>query len=127
MMLFIIQFIYLLFLWWYQGIGKRVSLNEENDLVTKLDNVTREHDSFDEELQQVIKRFLMEDDGKGFVMVNLMKIGERNNELQKNKENYSTPFLRRLLFHAGLPVLYSKVLANYIEHWGLANAVRVGT
>jgi len=119
MTLFITLLTYLLFLWWYQGVGKRVSLSEVDGLMSKLESITREHHGFNEELLQAVKKFLTEDDGKDFVMINLMKFSEPNSESQKTMNRYSIPFLRRLLFRAGHPVFYSKVLANDIERWGL--------
>ncbi len=111
--------IYMLFLFWYQGVGKKISPDEVDGIMEKIEQQFREQDSVDDDLLSSVRKFISEDDGKDFVMINLVELNEPKKESEKILKSYVMPFLRELFLRAGHPVFYSKALTSAVEYWGL--------
>lgn len=116
----LLMFVYAIFIFWYRGFGKRILPEEVDGIINKLRDQNRDNDNFDEGIIAVIRYFLQGDDGKSFVMINLIELNEPKKESEKLLNGYSAPFLRRLLLKGGHPVFFSQASAKSVEYWGLA-------
>ena len=74
----------------------------------------------------VLRRFLEEDDGREFFMVNLVKLqpgpvlGPGDSEprpAQEVLEGYSSHFMPALLRRAGHPAFFGRAAGGYVEEW----------
>ena len=148
MIWFILIVFYLAFLVWYLGIDvrtlkpKRIQPDEADALMQRLrdqaeeaaakaqpsntptgDEQTSNEQTTgpNEQLLNVIESLIRDDDGKGFLMVNLLALNTPKRDAIRTLDLYGKPFMRELLKRAGHPVLFSKVLARAVEYWGLPN------
>ena len=92
----------------YLAIGDQTSMDEVNDMA-------------------LIRRFLEEDDGKEFVMLNLVKLHPKpvphpkTGELTRAPQllrGYIGDFMPTLLRHGGLPLLQARKVGPYVDAWG---------
>jgi len=76
----------------------------------------------------VMRRFLMEDDGRAFFMLNLVRIapGEvadpRNGAMRPAgavMRDYGKQFLRSLLARGGYPAIAARKVGGYLDGWGV--------
>lgn len=74
----------------------------------------------------VLRAFLEADDGKGFVMLNLVKVEDRmvadphSGELRPGAEmmrRYSDPFVRALIGRGGHPGMIGRKVGPYVDAW----------
>ena len=74
-----------------------------------------------------IRRFLEEDDGKEFVMLNLVRLHPKSvphphtGELTRPRDllrGYIGDFMPTLLRHGGLPLLQARKVGPYVDAWG---------
>jgi hypothetical protein len=120
--------LYALFRLWYDGFPSPLTPTEVDGYVA---NMTER--GFPPERIALLRKFLSEDTGDDFVMVNLiefraapesvgdMKPGESGREVLDRYMAYMTP---ALLARASHPILGGGTAANAIESWGLAGAER---
>jgi hypothetical protein len=76
----------------------------------------------------IIRKFLEDDDGREFIMLNLVKVtpgdvahpdtGEMISG-RKMLSLYSDPFVRRLFLHGGHPALVARKIAGYVDSWNV--------
>ncbi|MBY6211704.1 hypothetical protein KUV95_09055 [Microbulbifer agarilyticus] len=118
---------YGLFHCWYVGFGKRVAPELRERL-----KLAMEKTDIPEFQRSNILQFLERDDGKDFVMVNLLELKQPRAESRKKLTAYSKIFLGSLLRRAGHPVAMATAASGKIESvnvaperdWGVAFLVR---
>lgn len=120
--------LYALFRLWYDGFPSPLTPAEVEGYVA---NMTER--GYPPDRIALLRKFLSEDTGRDFVMVNLieftaapdpvgdMKPGESGREVLERYMAYMTP---ALLARASHPILGGNTAANAIETWGLAGAER---
>ena len=118
---------YALFYCWYVGFRSRVTPAEVEETMAILDAGL-----VDETRKSHLRHFLANDDGKDFVMVNLLELAKPRKESSKNLNAYQKIFLGQLLRKAGHPILIARAASGNIENvacqefdnWTAAGMVR---
>ena len=118
---------YALFYCWYIGFRSRVTPAEIERTMATLDAGL-----VDETRKSHLRHFLANDDGKDFVMVNLLELAKPRKESSKNLNAYQKIFLGQLLRKAGHPILIARAASGNIENvacqefdnWTAAGMVR---
>ena len=118
---------YALFYFWYIGFRSRVTPAEIERTMAILDAGL-----VDETRKSHLRHFLANDDGKDFVMVNLLELAKPRKESSKNLNAYQKIFLGQLLRKAGHPILIARAASGNIENvacqefdnWTAAGMVR---
>jgi hypothetical protein len=118
---------YALFYCWYIGFRSRVTPAEIERTMAILDAGL-----VDETRKSHLRHFLANDDGKDFVMVNLLELAKPRKESSKNLNAYQKIFLGQLLRKAGHPILIARAASGNIENvacqefdnWTAAGMVR---
>jgi hypothetical protein len=107
--------VYFGFLLWYLPCGRRLSADERAALLARIR--AGEHDV---EQAATIERFLAEDRGGSFVMVNLLALAEPRAEARRALRAYERRFIGRLLRLAGHPLFIGRgASVRNIEQWGI--------
>lgn len=119
---------YALFWFWYVGFQKKVTPQEVEATMRLFDGsgdwTTRQ--------QEHLRKFLLEDDGKDFVMVNLLHLKSPRKESREKLAKYQKIFLGSLLRKAGHPVMVATAASGNVENvacdhtdgWGAAGMIR---
>ena len=118
---------YALFYCWYIGFRSRVTPAEIERTMAILDAGL-----VDETRKSHLRHFLANDDGKDFVMVNLLELAKPRKESSKNLNAYQKIFLGQLLRAAGHPILIARAASGNVENvacqefdnWTAAGMVR---
>ena len=118
---------YALFYFWYIGFRSRVTPAEIERTMAILDAGL-----VDETRKSHLRHFLANDDGKDFVMVNLLELAKPRKESSKNLNAYQKIFLGQLLRKAGHPILIARAASGNIENvacqefdnWTVAGMIR---
>ncbi|MDA9095891.1 hypothetical protein N9J88_05810 [Porticoccaceae bacterium] len=118
---------YALFYCWYVGFRSRVTPAEVEETMAIFDA-----SSIDETRKSYIRHFLSNDDGKDFVMVNLLELAKPRKESSKKLQAYQKIFLGQLLRKAGHPILIARAASGNIENvacqefdnWTVAGMIR---
>ena len=118
---------YALFYCWYIGFRSRVTPAEIERTMAILDAGL-----VDETRKSHLRHFLANDDGKDFVMVNLLELAKPRKESIKNLNAYQKIFLGQLLRKAGHPILIARAASGNVENvacqefdnWTAAGMVR---
>lgn len=116
--------IYLAFRLWYDGRGKPLSDGEiENYLQLIKDGGEEDVDAQDIE---TVRKFMQEDDGREFVMVNLVEFNASPVIHPDTGEGlkapallteYTRPFMGRIFRRAGHPVIAGQGVGGYLDAW----------
>lgn len=104
--------IYALFWCWYVGFKKKVTPEEAETTM----GLFQENGSWTEKQKQNMHHFLLNDDGKDFVMVNLLHLKEPFDESNQKLAAYQKVFLGSLLLRAGHPVMIARAASGNIEN-----------
>lgn len=119
--------LYLIFFLWYVGLGRKIKPQE---IDTAIEFIKANADP-SEELLQTLRHFSENDDGKDFVMVNLLELKQPIRESRKKLMAYQKTFLSKLLRRAGHPVFVATIASGKIENiacnddnWRAAGMVR---
>ena len=102
---------YSLFYCWYVGFRSKVTPAEVEETMAFFDA-----SSIDETRKSHIRHFLSNDDGKDFVMVNLLELAKPRKESNKKLQAYQKVFLGQLLRKAGHPVLIASAASGNVEN-----------
>jgi hypothetical protein len=114
--------LYLAFRFWYDGPRKPLTA-EEVQKYTQLLEQRADVDAMD---QAVMRKFLEEDDGKNFIMVNLLqfhrspiKHPDTGRDVQADSvlQEYFRPFMGQVMRRAGHPVLSTRAVGGYLDAW----------
>ena len=103
---------YALFYCWYTGFRRKVTPDEADSLIARIDAEAPWNDSQRDSLRQ----FLAEDDGRDFVMVNLILLKHPARQSRQDLARYQKIFLGRLLRKAGHPVLVATAASGNVEN-----------
>jgi hypothetical protein len=106
---------YASFLLWYLPLWRRVSPQEVRQVVA-----AAEAEGLSPERLAELQRFLEEDRGESFVIVNLLQLREPKADARRAMEVYQTRFMGRLLRMGGFPLYAGRAaMARNIEQWGI--------
>ena len=106
---------YASFLLWYLPLWRRVSPQEVRQVVA-----AAEAEGLSPERLAELQRFLQEDRGESFVIVNLLQLREPKADARRAMEVYQTRFMGRLLRMGGFPLYAGRAaMARNIEQWGI--------
>ena len=119
---------YAAFWYWYVGFRKKITREEVEQTMRLFDDV----DSHSSQQIEHLRNFLANDDGKDFVMVNLLQLCKPVVDSKQKLDTYQKIFLGSLLRKAGHPVLIARAASGNIENidsdqadnWGAAGLVR---
>lgn len=109
---------YAIFWCWYVGFKGKISALEVEDTMRLIDS----HGFGTPQQLEHLRQFLANDDGKDFVMVNLLHLKTPRGESRKKLEAYQKIFLGALLRKAGHPVMMARAAAGNIENVGCDHA-----
>ena len=115
--------LYLLFRLWYDGLRRPLSKAEIDTFFAEV------HSKYGGSNDPaVLRQFLEADDGKEFVMLNLVKIEDGMvNDPDTGEQvpgrtmmrRYSDPFVRALLGRGGHPVMVGRKVGPYVDAWNV--------
>mgnify|MGYP001185994632 CR=1 FL=1 len=119
---------YACFWCWYVGFRKKITAEEVDEIMVFFNS----HDSMSEKRKMSLQKFFSNDDGKDFVMVNLLDLAQPRRESSKKLAAYQKVFLGALLRKAGHPVFVATAASGNIENvacehaddWSAAGMVR---
>jgi hypothetical protein len=103
---------YAVFWYWYVGFRPKITPQEVATTMRLFDG----HSVATPAQLEHIRHFLVSDDGKDFVMVNLLHIKEPVAESRKMLATYQKAFMGPLLRRAGHPILMARAAAGNIEN-----------
>lgn len=115
--------LYALFLAWYQNLRGRITAAEIERHLVRLEALGV---STPDE-RRVLRAFLEADDGREFLMLNLIRVSREpirnpaSGELEPARrvlERYTGPFLRALFRRAGHPAFLGFPLGGFVDTWG---------
>lgn len=119
--------LYVAFWLWYIGISRKITAQEIENAVELL----RTRSDYTSKQIDALRRFFEQDDGKDFVMVNLLELKEPIHESRKKLAAYQKVFLGNLLKRAGHPVFVARAASGNIEdiacetdNWTAAGMIR---
>jgi hypothetical protein len=120
--------LYALFYLWYVGFRRKVTPDEVEKTMSLFDDGA----DWTEQQRENLRKFLANDDGKDFVMVNLLLLNHPQQESRKKLNTYQKIFLGSLLRKAGHPVLIAMAASGNVENvacdqdegWGAAGMIR---
>ncbi len=114
---------YLAFRLWYDGLRKPLTAEE----VERYTRLFEQHAGAGDEVDlAVMRKFLEEDDGKEFIMMNLlqynpspMKHPDTGQDAQADSilQEYFRPFMGRVIRRAGHPVIAGRAVGGYLDAW----------
>ena len=120
--------VYALFWWWYVGFRAKVTPQE----VEQTMGLFKADGGWTEQQRDNLRNFLATDDGKDFVMVNLLRLNRPHKESREKLAKYQKVFLGALLRKAGHPVMVAMAASGNVENvacdqdegWGAAGMIR---
>ena len=120
--------IYAIFWLWYVGFRRKITPEEVQQTMA----LFKEGGTWAEQQRENLRHFLANDDGKDFVMVNLLLLQSPRSESRKKLDTYQKIFLGALLRKAGHPVMIASAASGNIENvacdqdegWGAAGMIR---
>ena len=115
---------YLAFRVWYDGLGRPLTPQEIEHFL----QIIREHadPGLDTRDIATLRRFMEEDDGREFIMANLIEFNDSPvTHPDTGKEmsapallaQYTKPFMGRILRQAGHPVIAGRGVGGYLDAW----------
>lgn len=104
--------IYALFWCWYVGFRRRITPAEAEATMALLDKAA----SMTPKQRDSLAHFLANDDGRDFVMVNLLELKKPVRESRKKLDSYQKVFLGGLLRKAGHPVMIATAASGNVEN-----------
>ena len=116
--------LYLAFRLWYDGLRKPLTADEIEQF-TKI-MAQRTNDGLDTQDMAIVRKFMEEDDGKEFLMMNLVEFNPspvthpdtgKSISAPRLLTEYFTPLMKMLLRRAGHPVLSARAVGGYLEAW----------
>ena len=111
--------IYVVFYLWYHGLPGRVSQAEIDAFSARID--ARDLTPEERERLEGVRRFFEEDNGRDFVMVNLLTFNEPRGESRRSLNSYQRAFLGALLKSGGHPLAVAWRAGGNVENWGIDN------
>jgi hypothetical protein len=120
--------VYAIFWCWYVGFKRKITPREVDEIMQLFEL----HQFGTQSQREHLRHFLANDDGKDFVMVNLLHLKAPRAESRKKLDTYQKIFLGALLRRAGHPVMLAmaasgnveNVACEHADNWGLAGMIR---
>ncbi|MDH5173431.1 MAG: hypothetical protein OEW92_13510 [Gammaproteobacteria bacterium] len=120
--------VYLLFYCWYVGFRRKITPAEVETIMA----LFVDGGNSTEQQRNNLRNFLANDDGRDFVMVNLLLLKRPQQESREKLDAYQKVFLGQLLRKAGHPVLIAMAAGGNVENvacdqdegWGAAGMIR---
>lgn len=120
--------IYAMFWWWYVGFRPKVTPVE----VEQTMGLFKTEGGWTDQQRENLRNFLAHDNGKDFVMVNLLLLNHPQTESREKLAKYQKVFLGSLLRKAGHPVMVAMAASGNVENvacdqdegWGAAGMIR---
>jgi len=120
--------IYALFWWWYVGFRPKVTPVE----VEQTMGLFKTEGGWTDQQRENLRNFLANDNGKDFVMVNMLLLNRPQKESREKLAKYQKVFLGSLLRKAGHPVMVAMAASGNVENvacdqdegWGAAGMIR---
>ena len=120
--------VYALFWWWYVGLRPKVTPAE----VEQTMGLFKADGGWTDQQRDNLRNFLANDNGKDFVMVNLLLLNRPQKESREKLAKYQKIFLGSLLRKAGHPVMVAMAASGNVENvacdqdegWGAAGMIR---
>ena len=109
---FIALLVYAIFYFWYVGFRAIITAAEVDEVMASFDG----HTALTDNQTAHLRYFFARDDGKDFVMVNLLQLKEPRRESNAKLSAYQKIFLGSLLRKAGHPVLIARAASGNIEN-----------
>ena len=115
---------YLAFRLWYDGVKKPLTEDEITHIIKILEQ--RAADGLDKQDIAIVRQFMEQDDGKEFIMVNLIQFNPspvthpdsgQGVKAQELVQAYFKPLMKTLFRRAGHPVLVSRAVGGYVDAW----------
>jgi len=116
--------IYLAFSLWYDGLGKPLA-PEEIEHVMQIVGERADQDLDPQDIA-TLRKFMEQDDGREFIMVNLIEFNAspvahpdtgQNMSAPALLAEYTKPFMGRILRRAGHPVIAGRGIGGYLDAW----------
>lgn len=111
--------LYALFWSWYVGFGRKASPELIADTLKSVEGT-----EWDGEKAEGLRKFLEKDDGKDFVMVNVLQLKRPVRESMTLLNRYLKAFQSALLKRAGHPVIFAVSAGGNIEDLGCVSQTR---
>ena len=119
---------YVAFWFWYVGFKKKVTPQE----VAATMSIFEHDDTWTATQKEHLRNFLLDDDGKDFVMVNLLHLKSPKKESLEKLNTYQKIFLGSLLRKAGHPIMIARAASGNVENvacdhaddWSAAGMIR---
>lgn len=120
----IAAFLYVFFRLWYDGIGRPLSSVEVEGFMVTLGE--RSEAGLHTPELEVARKFLEADDGKEFIMVNLLKFKDSpvidpvtgsESSARALLTAYFKPFMFAMFKRAGHPVFTAQIAGGYLDQW----------
>ena len=119
---------YVVFWLWYVGFKQKVTPQE----VAATMCIFEHDDTWTTTQKEHLRKFLLADDGKDFVMVNLLHLKSPKKESLEKLNTYQRIFLGSLLRKAGHPVMIARAASGNVENvacddaddWSVAGMIR---
>ena len=119
---------YVVFWLWYVGFKQKVTPQE----VAATMCIFEHDDTWTTTQKEHLRKFLLADDGKDFVMVNLLHLKSPKKESLEKLNTYQRIFLGSLLRKAGHPVMIARAASGNVENvacdhaddWSAAGMIR---
>ena len=119
---------YVAFWFWYVGFQKKVTPQE----VAAMMCIFEHDETWTATQKEHLRNFLLDDDGKDFVMVNLLHLKSPKKESLEKLNTYQRIFLGSLLRKAGHPVMIARAASGNVENvacdhaddWSAAGMIR---
>ena len=119
---------YVAFWFWYVGFQKKVTPQE----VAATMSIFEHDDTWTATQKEHLRKFLLDDDGKDFVMVNLLHLKAPKKESLEKLNTYQKIFLGSLLRKAGHPIMIARAASGNVENvacdhaddWSAAGMIR---
>ena len=118
--------LYAVFAAWYFNWRRPLPAAEASDYLARIQAANPHAD--DRNDVETIRRFLADDDGRQFFMVNLVRLapepvadpvtGERR-PAREVLEGYTGVFIRALLRRGGHPAIFARKVGGYVDAWGV--------
>jgi hypothetical protein len=120
--------VYALFYWWYVGFRPKITPVE----VEQTMRLFKTEGNWTDQQRENLRNFLANDNGKDFVMVNLLLLNRPQKDSREKLAKYQKVFLGALLRKAGHPVMIAMAASGNVENvacdqdegWGAAGMIR---
>ena len=108
--------IYFVFLLWYRGLARPLTSEEIEHFINRMKQMSDLESEPENKALKVFREITANDDGKAFLMVNLMKFKDNdpNSEAMKAHKRYSKNVVPQLIRRGSHPIFSSNVQGRFL-------------